>query len=100
MPRHPSPAAAAALFALVADAIAWRFGSELGHDAGLRTGSLYPALIRLSDRGLLQTRWEPGPAQPRQLYRLTPEGVRVAGTVRTVPGGRSAYGRAVLRGAW
>jgi DNA-binding PadR family transcriptional regulator len=100
MSRRPSPAAAAVLLALLADATAWRFGSELGRDARLRTGSLYLALILLSDRGLVETRWEHEPAEPRQLYRLTAEGVRVAGTVRTVPGGWSASGRAVLRGAW
>jgi PadR family transcriptional regulator, regulatory protein PadR len=39
----------------------------------LKSGSLYPILVRLADRGLLETSWEPGLGSrpPRHLYRLT-----------------------------
>ena len=43
---------------------------------GLRSGSLYPILVRLCDRGLLEAKWEESPAAgrpPRHLYRLTAE---------------------------
>jgi PadR family transcriptional regulator PadR len=42
----------------------------------LKSGSLYPILVRLADRGLLETSWEPGVGSrpPRHLYRLTPTG--------------------------
>jgi DNA-binding PadR family transcriptional regulator len=39
----------------------------------LKSGSLYPILVRLADRGLLETSWEPGQGSrpPRHLYRLS-----------------------------
>jgi PadR family transcriptional regulator, regulatory protein PadR len=42
----------------------------------LQSGSLYPILVRLADRGLLETSWEPGVGSrpPRHLYRLTVTG--------------------------
>jgi hypothetical protein len=45
---------------------------------GLRSGTLYPVLIRWADRGLVEARWEDEqPAgRPRQhLYRLNPDGL-------------------------
>jgi PadR family transcriptional regulator, regulatory protein PadR len=43
----------------------------------LKSGSLYPILVRLADRGLLETSWEPGLGSrpPRHLYRLTSTGL-------------------------
>jgi PadR family transcriptional regulator PadR len=57
-----------------------RYGYELGDEVGLRSGSLYPILIRLSERGLVEASWEtPEPGRPpRHLYRLTGEGRRMA----------------------
>src|SRR2546423_12636642 len=55
----------------------WRYGYELGKETGLKSGSLYPILIRLADRGLLETDWENEPPRgrpPRHLYRLTAAG--------------------------
>ena len=45
---------------------------------GLRSGSLYPILIRLAERGLVEARWEeeqPAGRPRRHLYRLTPDGL-------------------------
>jgi DNA-binding PadR family transcriptional regulator len=44
------------------------------------SGTLYPILMRLSDRGLLESKWQPSPeGRPlRHLYRLTAEGARFA----------------------
>ncbi|GAB3840318.1 hypothetical protein GCM10027610_047730 [Dactylosporangium cerinum] len=69
------------LRALAADPAQWRYGYELGQEVGLKAGSLYPILIRLSDRGLLEASWEADPPQgrpPRHLYRLTAAGLEMA----------------------
>jgi DNA-binding PadR family transcriptional regulator len=55
----------------------WRYGLEIAAATGLKSGSLYPILIRLSERGLLDSRWlEPErPGRPaRHAYRLTAVG--------------------------
>jgi PadR family transcriptional regulator PadR len=98
--RRPSPQTAAVLHALAEEPTAWRHGYDLGRQVGLRAGSLYPILIRLSDRGLLEASWEIEPAAgrpARHLYRLTGEGQRVAAETA----GRPAVQPATeLRGAW
>ena len=69
------------LLALAADPSRWRYGYELGTEVGLRSGSLYPILVRLFDRGLLESRWEtdvPAGRPPRHLYRLTARGLEYA----------------------
>lgn len=69
----------AVLCALAADPTRWRYGYELGQEVGLKAGSLYPILMRLSDRELLESSWESDPSPgrpPRHLYRLTGEGIR------------------------
>jgi PadR family transcriptional regulator, regulatory protein PadR len=80
--RRPSAQTIAVLHALAADTRAWRYGYELGQEVGLKAGSLYPILMRLSDRGLLESSWEretPSGRPPRHLYRLSADGVRYAG---------------------
>jgi DNA-binding PadR family transcriptional regulator len=55
----------------------WRHGYDLSRETGLPSGTLYPILVRLSDRGFLESKWEPAPEPgrpPRHLYRLTSEG--------------------------
>ena len=54
--RRPSGQTLSVLDALAAAPAAWRHGYELGAQVGLRSGSLYPILVRLSDRGLLDAR--------------------------------------------
>jgi DNA-binding PadR family transcriptional regulator len=69
------------LSALAADPREWRYGYELSGEIGLQSGSLYPILVRLSDRGLLESRWEtnaPAGRPPRHLYRLTRRGLEYA----------------------
>jgi len=59
-------------------------------------GTLYKALGRLEELGLLASRWEepaaaPGGRPRRRLYELTGEGARVAGNARAErPGARPA----------
>jgi DNA-binding PadR family transcriptional regulator len=70
----------AVMRALAVDASRWRYGYDLCDELGLKSGSLYPILIRLADRGLLASTWEhtePG-KPPRHLYRLTNDGVAEA----------------------
>jgi PadR family transcriptional regulator, regulatory protein PadR len=56
----------------------WQYGYELSRQTGLASGTLYPLLIRLSDQGLLESRWlepeRPGKPQ-RHAYRLTATGL-------------------------
>ena len=51
------------LAALCAEPAGWRHGYGIAKDAGLKSGSLYPILIRLAERGLVEARWEE--EQPR-----------------------------------
>jgi PadR family transcriptional regulator, regulatory protein PadR len=81
MPRRPSPQTAAVLAALAREPAEWRYGYELGKEVGLEAGTLYPILMRLSARGLLEAGWEtdaPAGRPPRHLYRITGEGERAA----------------------
>jgi PadR family transcriptional regulator PadR len=75
--RALSPQAIRVLQALATDPARWRYGYDLATEVHLKSGSLYPILIRLADRELLETSWEPGPPgrPPRHLYRLTPTGL-------------------------
>jgi PadR family transcriptional regulator PadR len=98
--RRPSAQTLLLLSALVEEPATWRYGYELGRQVGLQAGSLYPILIRLTDRGLLEATWESEPPSgrpPRHLYRLTGEGVRWAAEVTAEP--RPAASRPRLREA-
>jgi len=58
---------------------AWRYGYELSHETGLKSGTLYPILMRLAKYSLLETKWvstEDG-VPPRHTYRLTPNGIEL-----------------------
>jgi PadR family transcriptional regulator, regulatory protein PadR len=82
--RRPSPQTVAVLKALAAVPDGWRYGYELGQEVGLKAGSLYPILIRLTERGLLEAQWEDEapPGRPRRhMYRLTDEGLTSAAEV-------------------
>ena len=74
--RPPSAQTISVLRALAADPARWRYGYDLVTEVHLKSGSLYPILVRLADRGLLETSWEPGVGSrpPRHLYRLTGAG--------------------------
>ena len=69
------------LTALSAQPAEWRHGYDLAKQTGLKSGTLYPILVRLADRGLMEACWEEGrPAgrPPRHLYRLSSEGLAQA----------------------
>jgi transcriptional regulator len=42
----------------------------------LQEGSVYPALHRLEDLGLLASEWQPMAGRRRRVYRLTPKGAK------------------------
>lgn len=78
---HSSPIASALLGNLLAAAPCWRHGYGLMQELGIKSGSLYPLLMRLSDDGLLESRNEPSPlvGRPgRREYRLSASGVELA----------------------
>lgn len=58
----------------------WKYGYDISRDTGLKSGTLYPILIRLADHALLETRWETTEAgkPPRHMYRLTTSGLQFA----------------------
>jgi len=85
--RSPSRQTINVLLELAADPARWRYGYDLATEVRLKSGSLYPILIRLADRGLLETSWEPGPGSrpPRHLYRLTCSGREYVTAWTTAP---------------
>lgn len=55
----------------------WLYGLEIAERTGLKSGSLYPILIRLAERGLLESRWMEPTAEGRPSrhgYRILPTG--------------------------
>src|ERR1700721_4337492 len=83
MPRPPNASRQTHLLlaALLDQPRAWRHGYELAKEIGLKSGTLYPLLMRLSDQGLLDARWQdssqPG-KPPRHMYRPTAAGLALA----------------------
>lgn len=78
----------------------WCHGYDLCQRAGVKSGTLYPLLIRLEAQGYLEAEWFPPtiPGRPpRHAYRLTAAGQRLArdNPVRSpspgaIPGGAPA----------
>lgn len=56
---------------------AWRYGYELSQETGLKSGTLYPILMRLAEYSLLDTKWVTTAegVPPRHTYRLTQKGL-------------------------
>jgi DNA-binding PadR family transcriptional regulator len=79
--RRPSKQLLMLLDAFSAKTQQWRHGYDLMKETGLSSGTLYPLLIRMSDKGLIEAQWGE-PAQPgrpaRHLYRLTAAGIALA----------------------
>jgi len=72
-----SPQTIALILALQGNLNQWRYGYDLSRETGLKSGTLYPLLMRLRDAGWLQTRWaapEVSGRPPRHMYRLTSQG--------------------------
>ena len=75
-----SPQTLKVLEAFLQSAKDWKYGYDISRNTGLKSGTLYPILMRLAERRLLETSWETVEAgkPPRHLYRLTADGLRFA----------------------
>lgn len=80
-PPNASRQTRAVLATLLREPRRWQHGYELSKETGLRSGTLYPLLVRLSDQGLLDSQWRepsrPG-LPPRHVYRLNVRGLALA----------------------
>ena len=59
----------------------WRHGYDLAKAAGIKSGTIYPLLLRLEAQGFLEAEWQAakgGGKPPRHAYRLTAAGVQLA----------------------
>jgi PadR family transcriptional regulator, regulatory protein PadR len=99
--RRASPQTAAVLDALAEQGSGWSHGYDLCRRLGLKAGTMYPILMRLADRGQVETAWEQDPPPgrpPRHLYRLSPAGAELVTELRSeraaVPPPRPATGTA------
>jgi DNA-binding PadR family transcriptional regulator len=84
--RRPSAQTTAVVLALAEKPTAWRYGYQLCRQLDIKPGSMYPILMRLTDRGLLETTWDTGVPTgrpPRHLYRLTGSGRALATELAT-----------------
>lgn len=57
----------------------WVYGLEISKVTGLKSGSLYPILMRCAERGLLESCWLQPERQgrpPRHGYRITATGAK------------------------
>jgi len=79
--RRPSRQMIMLLAALAARSRHWHHGYELMKQTGLKSGTLYPLLMRMTDHGLVEAEWRE-PSQlgrpARHAYRLTAAGVALA----------------------
>ena len=81
-PPRISPETLSALEQFAQHPAEWRYGYELSQLTGLKSGTLYPILMRLEKHSLLEARWVATEAgvPPRHMYRLTPNGLALART--------------------
>jgi PadR family transcriptional regulator, regulatory protein PadR len=100
--RRPSRQTVSVLRALADEPESWRYGYELCRQIGLKSGSLYPILMRLADSKLVESAWEsnaPAGRPPRHLYRLSSAGLEAAAALAVAPNTQQQRHRASLRGA-
>ncbi|HVQ90194.1 MAG TPA: PadR family transcriptional regulator [Mycobacteriales bacterium] len=101
--RRPSAQTTAVVLALAEEPTAWRYGYQLCQQLGIKPGSMYPILMRLTDRGLLETTWAtdvPAGRPPRHLYRLTGAGRALATDLAAVAAAAPVARRSGLTERW
>jgi DNA-binding PadR family transcriptional regulator len=107
--RKLSPQTIALVLALADEKAGWSHGYDLCRRLDLKAGTVYPILMRLAERGQVETAWETDPpaGRPaRHLYRLSAAGAELAEDLRKaavaeVPRTRSADSRRLALGeAW
>lgn len=77
MARRPSDKTMQILRLFMAEPGRWHYGYDLTKHLSIPSGTLYPILMRLSDRGYLETKWVESEIRgrpPRHMYRLTEDG--------------------------
>jgi DNA-binding PadR family transcriptional regulator len=82
MKLRRSPQTALVLTEFLRGPAEWRYGYDISRSTGLKSGTLYPILMRLAGHSLLDTAWETVEAgrPPRHMYKLTADGLRYART--------------------
>jgi PadR family transcriptional regulator PadR len=108
MPRGTafSVPALAVLAALAARPSGWRHGYDLVRETGLKPGTLYPILVRLADRGIVQAcrqEGEPAGRPGATCTRLTSDGTATgtaALAVARAPAARAARPGPVAAPRW
>jgi DNA-binding PadR family transcriptional regulator len=71
--------ALALIQALISHGSEWTYGYDLSRESGLKSGTLYPMLIRFAQRGWLESEWRQREGEkPRHMYRLTSHGRQAA----------------------
>ncbi len=93
--RRPSAQTRAVLEFLSSEPDRWSYGYEISKETRIASGTLYPLLMRLADRGFLESKWEPAAVSgrpPRRVCRLT-----AAGRHYAVEASRSNAGQFLLR---
>jgi DNA-binding PadR family transcriptional regulator len=88
----------ALLSALLVEQGAWHYGYDLSKATGLKSGTLYPILMRLEAQGWLEARWEAAAGSgkpPRHLYRLTAASLHAARLAVPRTPGRLSVGEAL-----
>ena len=83
MPRKPNSSRQARflLAAFLDRSQLWRHGYDLSKETGLKSGTLYPLLMRLCEQGFLEAVWQQPDRSglpPRHAYRLTVQGLALA----------------------
>lgn len=85
-----SPQTLLVLEAFLASPREWRYGYDISRGTGVKSGTLYPILMRLEDNRLLESSWETNETgrPPRHVYRLTATGLQSAREYVRAHGGR------------
>jgi DNA-binding PadR family transcriptional regulator len=84
-PHRFSPQTIAVLTVLACDE--WRYGLEIAAATRLKSGSLYPILSRLEERGLVEGQWlaPQSPGRPaRHAYRLALAGRAILDSIASL----------------
>jgi len=80
MRMRKSPQTTLVLAEFLQDEQEWRYGYNISRNTGLKSGTLYPILMRLAEHRMLETSWETTETgkPPRHMYKLTRDGLRYA----------------------
>ena len=79
--RHASPQTRKLLATLLAEPSRYWYGYELSRGTGLKSGTLYPILMRLKEQGFLVSEWQEPTEKgrpPRHMYQLSASGIELA----------------------